>query len=243
MKRLGTVVMLIPQLLLATSEYPVLESVSGIPEEHVYKDIDFGQSALSGQRIQIKSDAPNGAPVYSSQLDINNAGIQAGYIIPTSHTVSIGTSCKSADMGEMVQQLVNGVVVTSQLQCMYNPTFCSGGYCFLPVKTSSFIYQFTTLQYSKQCPGGTIVDSVQPSNGIASLNCPVYSGWTLVQGAHGETTNCYKSVTGMSFCSGYQSVCSYKDKSAVLQKVQVLALARLQCTNSTATYTVDNYTP
>lgn len=232
------------RLACSTSSYPAFESVNGTPEEHVYKSIDFGQSAISGQRIQIKSDAPSGAPVHSSQLDINNAGIQAGYIIPTSHAVTIGTSCKATDMSEMVQQILNGVAVTSQLQCMYNPTFCSGdGYCFLPVKTSSFIYQFATLQYSNQCPAGTIVDNIQPSNGIATINCPVYSGWTLVQGAHGETMNCYKSVTGMSFCSGYQSVCSYKDKNGVLQKIQVPALAQLQCTNSTATYIVDNYVP
>lgn len=236
--------MSISQLLWATSEYPVLESINGVPEEHVYKSLDFGKGAISGQRIQIKSNAPSGAPIRSSQLDINNAGIQAGYIVPTSHAVSIGTSCKATDMSEMVQQLTNGVVVTSQLQCMYNPTFCGGdGYCFLPVKTSSFIYQFTTLQYSKQCPVGTIVDNVQPSAGIANVNCPTYSGWALVQGVHGETMNCYKSVTGMTFCSGYQSVCSYKDKNGILQKIQVLALAQLQCTNSTATYTVDNYRP
>ncbi|MBP9741750.1 MAG: hypothetical protein KBD37_00155 [Burkholderiales bacterium] len=236
--------MIMCNLASAASQYPALESISGTPEEHVYKSIDFGRNSINGQRIQIKSAAPQGAPVYTSQLEIDNAGIQAGYIAPNSHEIKEGDSCSSDDLGKIVQHLAGGNLIISQLQCMYNPTFCSGaGYCFLPVKTTTFTYQFAPLKASAVCPAGTIVDSVHANNNIATgISCPIYSGLTLIQGVHGETANCYQNAVNLSFCMGYQSVCSYKDKNGVIQKVLVAALAQLTCTNSTATYTIDNYT-
>jgi hypothetical protein len=225
--------------------FPAIESISGAPAQHVYKGIDFGTSSINGQRIQIKADAPNGSPVNTSQLDFDNVGIQAGYIAPNSHTINPGTNCASSQLGMIAQQTTSSQVLTSQLQCMYNPTFCNGsGYCFLPVKTSRFLYQYRTLQSSGQCPVGTIVDTNQPSSGVAaSVTCPNYSGWTLIESPHGVNINCYVGVVGMSFCTGYQTVCGYTDQSGTPEQIAVPALAELQCTNASTTYIVDNYTP
>lgn len=229
----------------AVAEYPAIESVAGMPEEHIYKNLDFGPNSINEQRVQLKSNAPNGAPITASQLNINNAGVQAAFIAPVSHPISAGEICNSIDLGKIAQELAGEEIITSQLQCMYNPTFCDGlGYCFLPIRTSSLIYQFSYLQYSAACPVGTIVDTIQPSSGIyTEVSCPALYGWTITQGVHGEAFGCYDSVTGFSWCTAYQSVCSYKNQSGNVQKVQVLGLAQLQCTNASATYVVDNYAP
>jgi hypothetical protein len=234
---------------MASSVYPAIESISGAPAQHVYKSIDFGTSSINGQRIQIRSDAPSGSPVNTSQLDFNNVGVQAGYIAPNSHVINPGASCTSVQVGMIGQQLSSGgspvQFLTSQLECMYNPTFCSGsGYCFLPIKTSRFLYQYSTLQSSGQCPTGTIIDSQQPTAGVStSVSCPSQFGWVLTQSAHGIGINCYAGVAGMSFCTGYQTVCGYNDQSGTPQQIVVAALAQLQCTNASTTYTVSNYTP
>ncbi|MFN7094921.1 MAG: hypothetical protein ACK4M7_06120, partial [Burkholderiales bacterium] len=59
----------------------------------------------------------------------------------------------------------------------------------------------------------------------------------------GKKANCSKSITGFHFCPAYQTVCSYKDKSGALHEIGVNALAKLLCSTSTFTYTVDNYRP
>ncbi len=230
---------------MAISVYPPIESISGAPAQHGYKSLDFGASNINGQRIQIRSNAPAGSAVNTSQLNINNAGVQAGFIEPTSHFIEAGSSCSSDQMGMISQQLTNGVIITSQLQCMYNPTFCSSpGYCYLPIKTSKFIYKYEYLRTQGQCATGTIVDSNQPSYGVlATAACPNISGWRLTQGAHGVDVNCYRGATGMSYCTGYETVCNYSDTNARTQQVAVTALSALQCTNASTTFIVDNYTP
>ena len=171
--------------------------------------------------------------------------MQAGYIAPKSNPVAIGTSCTGVELGKMTQQLNSEImVVGGQLQCMYNPTYCSGtGYCYLPIKNSSFIYNFTTLKSSYSCSTGTIVDDNQPTAGInTSVSCTNLSGWTITQGVHGVKTNCYNGVAGFSFCTGYKTVCSYRNSSGATQDSLVNALAQLKCGVTNNTFTVDNYT-
>ena len=229
----------------ASVVYPPIESEAGAPAQHVYKSLDFGPSSINGQRIQIRSNAPSGSAVDTSQLNINNAGIQAGYIAPNSHYIAPGTSCSSNQMGMIAQQLNQDVLVNSQLQCMYNPTFCSSpGYCYLPIKTSTFIYYYSSAQVSIQCPSGTIVDNAQPSDGVStSAICPNITGWSLHQGPYGVDINCYTASSGFSYCAGYETVCSYYDDNNSPQQVAVAALSKLQCTNASTTFTIDNYTP
>lgn len=225
--------------------YPPLDSIAGAPAQHSYRSLDFGISKINGQRIQIRSNAPAGSAVNTGQLDINNAGIQAGYIAPKSHFIPAGSSCSSDQMGMIAQQLNQNVLVNSQLQCMYNPTFCSSpGYCYLPIKTSTFTYTYKDPVISGQCPSGTIVDSIQPQDGVrTSASCPNMVGWILYQGAHGVGINGYTSSTGLSYFTGYETVCNYYDTNEAPQQVAIVALLKLQCTNASTTFTVDNYTP
>ena len=226
--------------------YPPIESPAGTPDLHTYKSLDFGVSSINGQRIQIRSHAPSGVAVESSQLDIINAGIQAGYIAPVSHAIDAGTSCSSDQMGMIAQQIKSDLFINSQLQCMYNPTFCSApGYCYLPLKTSTVTYQYITVRTSAQCPSGTIVDANQPSDGVRSnTTCPdMPSGWNLSQGPHGVLINGYTSViTGFSYYTGYETVCDYTNNQET-QQVAVAALVKLKCTNDSTTFIIDNYTP
>ena len=229
----------------ASVVYPPIESQTGTPATHAYRSIDFGTSSINGQRIQIHSNAPAGLAVDTSQLDINNAGIQAGYIELNSHAITAGSTCSSDQMGMIAQQLNQDVLVSSQLQCMYNPTFCSSpGYCYLPVKTSRFTYEYNPDQVEGDCPSGTVVDSIQPSDGVyLSAICPTVAGLLLSQPAHGVPVNGYTSSVGLSYFRGYQTVCSYSDASGASEQVAVAALHELRCTNDSTTFTVDNYTP
>lgn len=229
----------------ANVNFPVLNSTIGVPAEHVYRAIDYGQSNINGERIQLRTSAAAGAAPTSSQLSVVNAGLQAGYIAPKSNPVAIGTSCTGTELGKMTQQLnAEIMVVGGQLQCMYNPTYCFGtGYCYLPIRNSSFIYNFTTLKSSYSCSTGTIVDDNQPTRGInASVSCTNLSGWTITQGVHGVKTNCYDGVAGFSFCTGYKTVCSYRNSSGATQDLQINALVQLKCGVTNNTFTVDNYT-
>lgn len=218
--------------------YSLLTSQTGIPAEHVYRAMDYGNSNINGQRIQIKSNAPSGATSMNSTLAVNNAGLQSGIIQPISHALTAGTTCSPTEFGKTVQDK-SSVVINSQIQCTYNPTFCRGsGYCYLPVKNTTFDYEFAIYQVSYTCPLGTVVDGNQPTDNIdTKVSCPLISGWSSTQSVHGEGTDCYIGITGVSFCQGYQSVCTY-----VQGKKAVAALKKLRCTSSTTTYTVDNYT-
>jgi hypothetical protein len=222
-----------------TSNYPLLSSSTAIPAQHVYKALDFGKSSISGERIQIKSNAPSGATVKTSTLMVNQAGLQAGLITPISHLINSGSICSQSQLGKIVQDMSSTIII-SQLQCTYNPTFCAGGgYCFLPVKNNTFNYKFAVPTNKYECPIGTVVDSNQPIDGISrSVSCPSNLGWILTQGLHGEGANCYISITGLKFCQAYQSVCNYTHG-----QVLVAGLKELRCTNTTTSYTVDNYTP
>ena len=226
--------------------YPALESIAGTPELHVYKSLDFGKNIMNGQRIQIRSHAPDGSSIELSQLDINNAGIQAGYIAPISHYLEAGTSCSSDQVGMIAQQIKSDLVINSQLQCMYNPTFCSApGYCYLPLKTSTVTYQYKTTRVLANCPSGTVVDANQPSDGVSSssVKCPdMPTGWHLSQGPHGILINGYTASTGFSYYTGYETVCDFTNNHE-MQQVAVAALKMLKCTNDSTTFIIDNYTP
>jgi hypothetical protein len=216
--------------------YPAIPSTIGVPAQHTYKAIDYGPG-IAG-RIQIKTKAPIGATSESSILAINGAGIQAGIISPISHVVTVGDTCSPNEVGKAVQG-ISSTTINSQVQCTYNPTFCQGsGYCYLPLKTTMFTYQFPNKKASYMCPIGTVVDTNQPADGIdTSIPCPVITGWSLTQGLHGENTACYTSVTKMNFCQGYQTICSYAQGTQVVD-----ALAKLKCTSATSAYVIDNYT-
>lgn len=222
-----------------------------IPAKHFYRALDYGWSpVIPGQRIQLKSNAPDGdAAIMSSQLNINNAGLKAGFISPISHQINAGMVCDPNSVGKIAQDLSAGTnLISSQLQCMYNANFCNGsGYCYLPVKNSSFIYEYTSLKQLGQCPPGTIVDSSQPSDGIKPIGCPAFPpGWISPAQPIGLAVNSYKSsITGMTFYKGYQTTCRYiqAGNPNVVNDVPVNALQKLQCTNTTSTYTVDNYSP
>ncbi|MCC2624340.1 MAG: hypothetical protein K0R14_213 [Burkholderiales bacterium] len=220
-----------------TKYYPMIPSTVGVPAQHTYRAIDYGRPGIAG-RIQIKTKAPIGATSESSILAINGAGIQAGIISPISHMVTVGDTCSPNEVGKAVQG-ISSTTINSQVQCTYNPTFCPGyGYCYLPLKTTTFTYQFPNRKASYMCPMGTVVDSNQPADGIdTSISCPVITGWNLIQGLHGENTACYTSITKMNFCQGYQTVCSYAQGTQA-----VGALAKLKCTSATSAYVIDNYT-
>lgn len=208
---------------------------------HVYQALDYGLSSVDGRRIQVKTAAATGVTVNNSQLNINNAGLQSGLISPMSHMIQAGVSCDSSELGKFAQDL-NHLVISSQLQCTYNPTFCQGnGYCYLPIKTTSFDYQYTTPVSSAQCPVGTIVDNNQPSGNLFDkITCQNIEGWLIYQGLHGEATMCYQGVTGSTFCMGYEAVCTYSNGSQFMKQLQP-GLIKLRCSNATSSYTVDNY--
>lgn len=215
-------------------------------EQHAYRALDYGISKVSGARIQLRSHAAAGNTTLTSQLDINNAALQAGTILPLSHEINPGDNCASSDLGKMAQQTINNIVVSGgQLQCTYNPTFCNSGYCYLPIRSSNILYQYNVPQTIGSCPPGTIFDdSNQPADGILNqTTCPKINGAVKTQGVHAAKTNCYTStVTGFSFCKSYQTVCSYFNVFKFrVEEALVPALVKLQCTAATATYTIDNY--
>ena len=220
-------------------------TVLGESEQHIYRSLDFGKSVINRQRIELKANASSGS-ITKSQLILSNAGMQAGYITLNSHEVVAGSSCDVSELGKMVQQLANSVITTSQLQCTYNPTFCAAnGYCYLPIKSASFTYTYRTLHSIGTCPSGTLADTNQPSDAvITTVSCPVVPDeWLLIQNTHSEMTNCYIGVTGLSVCTSYQTICTYKDQNNKLQKLPVIALSKLKCTNNSTTFVVDNYIP
>lgn len=218
--------------------YKESSSMTGTPAQHTYKALDYGSNNYSGGRVQVKSAAPAGAASFISKLAVSNAGLQSGVITLLSHAVTAGSSCNSTDLGKTLQDM-SGITINSQVQCIYNPTFCSDpGYCYLPIKSTTFDYQFATFKASYMCPAGTVVDGNQPAQNISpKVSCPNSPGWTLINTLHGEGIACYTGITGINFCQGYQTVCTY-----LQGKQAVAALVGLRCTSSTSTYTVDNYT-
>lgn len=207
--------------------------------QHSYKAIDYGVRNASGERMQIRSKALSGLTSESSILGVSNAGVQAGGISPISSPVNAGDACNVDEIGKIVQE-INSVTINSQVQCMYNPTFCAGsGYCYLPLKSTTFTYNFPIPKSNYSCPYGTVVDGNQPADNISTfVSCPVNPDWgSLVQDVHTEATGCYVSVTKMTFCNSFQTVCTYTKGEHLIN-----ALLKLKCTNSTTTYTIDNYT-
>lgn len=226
------------------------ESSANIGQQHVYRSLDYGKDlANDGQRVQIKSAASNGVGSANSQLNISNAGLQAAYFAPNSHTIKPGTDCNESELGKIAQDLSKNsdydyrFIIVSQIQCTYNPTFCGNKYCYLPIKTSSFIYSYYNPRSSIECPSGTLMDNNQPSDSIIeSASCGSMSGWMLTRGAHGVNYACYSGEQGLGFCQGLQTVCSYT-KDGQTQDLSVNAINKVKCTNSTSSYLIDNYQP
>jgi hypothetical protein len=225
-----------------TNTYPLQTSASGIPAEHRYRALDFGAIKSTGQHVQIRSGAPDGATITSSQLNIRNAGIQAGYISTQSHFIAPGTSCTETELGKMAQQQYTNSWTATQMQCTYNRAFCGGtGYCYIPIKSPGILYNYSVARQTGNCPAGTIV-AAQPAGGIdKNQTCPVESGLTIIEKVHGETSGCYSVIANLSFCSTYQTLCTYSDKSGIIQKLPIAALKQLQCSSAASTFTIDNY--
>jgi hypothetical protein len=140
-----------------STQLQAFEEISGAPAQHAYKAIDFGLNFLGDKRIQLKSSAPTGPALPSSQLNVDNAGIQAGYIIPVSNPITAGKDCSADDIGKIAgQQFKDTFGAGGQLQCTYNPTYCKTKYCYLPLKPASIIYNFSTLKQDVACPAGLL---------------------------------------------------------------------------------------
>jgi hypothetical protein len=177
-----------------------------------------------------------------NQLNINNAGIQAEYITPSSHVVNIGAECMAQELGKFVQQQSSSSYISSQLQCTYNPTFCNGsGYCYLPLKTTSFVYHYSELQSFGTCPRDTFVDDMQPAQALnTNITCPNVNGYKLINGVTGQPYNCYTSpINNAQICSNYKSICDYYDSQGAIYELAIKALQELRCSNNYTTYVIN----
>ena len=218
------------------------ESTNNQPALHRYAALDFGDSRVArGDRIQLRSNAPeNEVAINTSQLNVNNAGLQAGYIAPMSRLIHPGSSCLISDLGKIAQQQENQIRgVGGQLQCTYNPTFCEyEGYCYLPVKAGTVLIQFHPNARVGACPPGSRVSDNQPADNINRENVPCHGS------LNGEMLGCYRRrYTNITFCSSYQTVCIYRDERGNYQRFSAPALKKLLCTTATAEYAVDGYRP
>jgi hypothetical protein len=219
----------------------IKESTTNEVALHRYLALDFGNSRVSPGRIQLRSNAPqDGVASRTSQLNVSNAGLQAGYIAPMSRVIQPGGFCQINDLGKMAQQLepyIKGV--GGQLQCTYNPTFCGDtGYCYLPVKTSTVLIHYRPNVRVGICPSGSRVSEEQPAGNIDREH--VLCGGVI----NPEVLGCYRrNYTNITFCSGYQTICIYRDERGNYQRVSVPALKVLLCTTATAEYMIDGYRP
>lgn len=213
------------------------------PALHAYKGLDYGINLNNNQRIKlIASEAIVKNKKTRTILNVDNSGLQAGKIKVISNSNVTYDNCDRSKLGQMVQEQ-NGLVILSQLQCTYSPTFCGGdGYCYLPIKTTSFTEIFNLPKERGTCPSGTIINKNQPEDGIIwSVNCPPKTGWRVVQGIHGVEFECYTNKAGSQNCHSYQTICTYLDKDDNQQSLAIPALIKLSCSNATATYVIDNY--
>jgi hypothetical protein len=223
----------------------IRESSESLTVKHRYSGLDFDNN--NGNRVQVVSHVNSDDVSYQSQLDINHAGLQAGYIAPMSHLIKLGENCSESELGKMAQQNSDSIIaVGGQLQCTYNPTFCEpGSYCYLAVKSSTFIIKYVPTTTAGSCPTGTLVTAEQPADGLdASVKCPTIPGYSMVDGkVIGENIGCRQSITHMNLCNSYQSVCRYRDYLGAIKEMQIPALTKLECSSRTNTFVVDNYRP
>lgn len=217
------------------------------PAQHRYRSLRLG-NGNDGYGVTLKSDAPNGAAVTTSKLNINHAGIQTGIIGLDSHAVSYANTCNPNELGKIVQQN-SGVnnYVEAQYRCTFSPIACqSSDYCYLPVKSASNKYIFTNLQQLATCPDDWVVDPNQPEGSVeGKVKCPDLSsvGYSLYIGLHGEMIGCYSSkMENVSFCPSYQTLCTYRDRNGTLIPYPVAALKALLCMAKSNTFVVNDYT-
>lgn len=230
-----------------TDTFEAEKSTNNIPEQHRYRGLNFGDGAVQGQKVQIKSDATTGAALDTSVLKINHAGIQSGVIGLASHTVSFGDVCQSTELGKIVQQ--NSSTrndIQAQLRCTFSPVSCSEpGYCYLPVKSASREIHFSKEQQIASCPDELVLDANQPNDLFDSnVKCPDLSdqNYTLIQSIHEESYGCYtSSMSGIKFCNSIESVCTYKDNNGNTITNPMTALLGIQCVAKNNIFVVDNY--
>lgn len=217
-----------------------------IPAQHRYRSLRLGHGS-DGYGVTLKSDAPSGAAIRTSKLNINHAGIQTGVIGLDSHAVSYTNICNSNELGKIVQQNsdVNNYI-QAQYRCSYSQFACPhGNYCYLPVKSASNKYIFNNLQQLATCPDNLVVDPNQPTESVDSnVKCPDLSskGYSINTSVHGEMVGCYQTKNeNIAFCTSYQTLCTYKDKSGALIPYPVFALKILQCMAKSNTFVVKDF--
>lgn len=105
-------------------------------------------------------------------LFLNNGNFNADdFIILTNNnssyakniaTISQGTLCDSKYLGKLVGQLKDsgtGLIVATQLQCVYSPILCDGGdYCYLPVNENKIKFHPYTTTF--ECPKGYFISEM-----------------------------------------------------------------------------------
>lgn len=228
------------------NDIPATELTTDIPAQHRYRSLNLGDGAISGQKIQIKSNATAGAAINTSKLDISHAGIQSGTIAIVSHLVMFGDVCQSTELGKMAQQRSSADYnIQAQLACTYSPVSCPDpGYCYLPVKSASREIHFNQKQQSAICPNELVVDANQPSDLLdTNIPCPdlTNQGYINTQKVHVEAYGCYESgMSKISFCTGVKSLCTYKDNNNMID-YPVTALLGIQCVAKSNTFVIDNY--
>lgn len=207
---------------------------------HNYNAIDFGVSTTeSDKRMQIRAHDQNATTTNagSSQLDVNNVGLQAGYIAPNSHLIHPLDTCDKSELGKIAQQQNSDILaVGGQLQCTYNPMFCDNNtsYCYLPTKNASFLLKYSIPVSQGYCPAGTMVDDDQKLG--STITCP--EGLSLIE----QKLNCQYKLGG-EFCYSLQAVCKQPNGGFPPDNRVLPALTGLKCTTMVSTFVVDNYRP
>ena len=219
------------------------ESTTFAPELHQYRNVNFGAITLKGgatAQLTIKADAAPGVASYRSKLDINNAGVEAGTVLAASsidsdgfYKIIDGQICSANDLGKIAQEPPldnndNQVILQSQLQCVYNPTFCvSSSYCYLPAKTTSTTYLFNSLLSTFTCPGGTELDaSSDISQWITTIDCVTKPQITQTGGRTATGFMLYTTVTGTCINN---------------QQITIPILKQAVCVNAENDFVVSNY--
>lgn len=210
------------------------------PEQHQYRALDLGSvtytapsgSVVSNQNIRAYSNAAPGNPSTQSQLNIDNAGIKAGRINTASAYVSIGSACDSTQVGMMAQQQnYTGSIPTAvkgQLQCTYNPTYCSSGsYCFLPNKGTAFAVTYNPAVSNATCPSGSYVDPTLIDSMVDTSACAN----TIIKQPSGSVN----PTTGVTVYNGIQGTCKNGNGNTIG------IVNKLICSTVTNIFSISNY--
>lgn len=151
------------------------------PDQHKYKALDIGKvttsqdgAILPSQEVRVISNAGSGNPSKDSQLNINNAGMKVERLNVFSHYVGLGESCTSTQVGTMAQQQDYATVQTNvkgQMQCVYNPTYCTNSdYCYLPLKNNVVVQKYNNANVAT-CPSGTYISQVSINRMVDTTSC------------------------------------------------------------------------